>query len=511
MNRAAAGVTAVCAVYLALSIGEARTKRPWCDEAWYASPGLNLATRGDMGTSVLDPASTTWKGVRLDGIDRHTYWAMPLDFLAEAAWFKLFGFGLFQLRLLSTLWGLAALLSWYFIVRTLVDDPGVALLAILLLGTEYYFLDRTSDGRMDAMSAAFAAAALAAYLGLRRRNLAAAMLSGHVLAAAAFFTHPNGGIMAFLALVFFALYFDRRALRPVHAAMAVLPYLAGGVAWGIYVLQDPAAFRAQFFSTAVANRWGGLLHPWTALQQEIAIRYMKQYGFGWWAHGAARLAILAPLSYAAALAAGFAVPEFRRHPGTRGLFVFTALYFVYMWLFEGFKTWLYLIHILPWFAAALAVCLAWMWRTRVLPAPAVAALAAVLIGVQAARTVRLIRSDPYRNSYAPAVAFLESNAAGGVVMGSAELGFRLGFRPTLVDDIRLGYGTGRRAEFIVVDDSRYADNLAAAADSERDVWRYTSRLLSEEYTPVYRHEGYVIYRRKADRRSQKAGSGNPDS
>ena len=70
-----------------------------------------------MGMSVLDPTSSTWKGVRLDGIDRHVYLNMPLHFLATAGWYRLFGFSLFSLRTLSSLWGLATLLGYAVYAR----------------------------------------------------------------------------------------------------------------------------------------------------------------------------------------------------------------------------------------------------------------------------------------------------------------------------------------------------------------------------------------------------------
>ena len=47
----------ILAVYLLLAIGGARTLLPWCDEAWFSSPALNLINSGYMGTSVLDPTA----------------------------------------------------------------------------------------------------------------------------------------------------------------------------------------------------------------------------------------------------------------------------------------------------------------------------------------------------------------------------------------------------------------------------------------------------------------------
>ena len=47
-------LAAILLVYLAFAVSLDRTTLPWCDEAWFASPGLNLAAKGYFGTSVLD-------------------------------------------------------------------------------------------------------------------------------------------------------------------------------------------------------------------------------------------------------------------------------------------------------------------------------------------------------------------------------------------------------------------------------------------------------------------------
>src|SRR5438132_145318 len=92
----------IIVVYLLLATGSLLTLRPWCDEGWFSSPALNLITKGYMGTSVLDPTAS-WRSVQLGGIHDYTYWIMPLYPLAQAAWYKLTGFGLYSMRALSVL------------------------------------------------------------------------------------------------------------------------------------------------------------------------------------------------------------------------------------------------------------------------------------------------------------------------------------------------------------------------------------------------------------------------
>src|SRR4051794_12679021 len=99
-------------VYLGLGLSDVIMRAPWCDEAWFGNPAYNLAYKGFMGTTVLEPSSTTWKSVKLTGINRHTYWVMPLHLLMNAAAFRVFGFSIFSMRLLSLFWGLVALCAW---------------------------------------------------------------------------------------------------------------------------------------------------------------------------------------------------------------------------------------------------------------------------------------------------------------------------------------------------------------------------------------------------------------
>jgi len=82
--RLVAGSALIVLVYLGLGLTDVFTRAPWCDEAWFGNPAYNLAYKGFMGTTVLDPASSTWKSVKLTGIDRHTYWVMPLGCVKKA-------------------------------------------------------------------------------------------------------------------------------------------------------------------------------------------------------------------------------------------------------------------------------------------------------------------------------------------------------------------------------------------------------------------------------------------
>src|SRR5215831_9256106 len=240
---------AIALLFVILAGVRIATKRPWVDEAWFTGPALDLTTNGRFGTPVLDPTGSHLSlykpGAVLTGIDRHTYWIMPLYPLTLAIWGKAFGFSVFSIRVPSLLWGLLLLGSVWVMVRRFGGSEGAAALATAILAVEFGFVDSGSDGRMDMMSAALGFAGLAAYLSLRERNLLRAVLAGHALCAASLFTHPNG-MFAAASLMICILWLDLRQISVKLAGVIAAPYVVGMLAWGVYILRAPAEFIAQF-------------------------------------------------------------------------------------------------------------------------------------------------------------------------------------------------------------------------------------------------------------------------
>lgn len=487
-------LVAIVILYVSLAFGSSLTKRPWSDEGWFACAGYNLATHGFMGTTVLEE-----KGSPFAGINRRTYWILPLHIIAQAGWYRLTGFSLFSLRALSTLFGVVGLLSWYVIARRLSGNATVALLAAALLGADYYFVQLGSFGRYDMMSAALGAASLAAYLQLRDKNLQAAVLISHVLVVANGLTHFMG-IFAWLALVLLMGHFDRRRLRWRHLALAALPYLIGAAAWGGYILQDTGSFKAQFLGNATTgNRLAGLLMPWVALKREIVDRYFIGFGLG--AHSAGHsgpivLKSLALAAYWLGTLGCLTVGALRRQTGVRLLLIFTALCFVLLTLLDGHKQTWYLVYIVPLYACLLAVWVAYLWDKQTLPRWAIAAGIGGLLAVQAGGTLLRMKVNTYQERFVPAVDFLRQNTpAEAMIMASAEVGFGLGFNRRLVDDIQLGAASGKVPDFIVVDEN-YQSSFQAFQAERPKVYEFIRQRLSKEFQPVYEHADYTIYGRR---------------
>jgi hypothetical protein len=484
---------ALIALFLALAFGTARTKSPWSDEGWFASPALNLERKGFLGTTVLEPTGGWFKGdfsMCLDHIDRRTYWVMPLDLLAQAGFYKLAGFGLLRMRALSIVWALVALMAWFLIVRALSGNPAVAWLAATLLAFDHVFMWLAADGRMDMMAAALGSLALALYLILRSLSLPLALLAGTSLAAAAVFTHPNA-ILASANLFILAMYFDYRQFRPRHLAIALAPYLVFAAGWGAYALEDRPAFLCQFVANA-AGRKADLSSPLAALWREISERYLVFYGMDAASRAFSRARLLIPLAYVVSVIGICLRRDLRLQPMARVLLPLLGLDFLFFTLFEDLKLFFYLVHMIPLYTALLALWIHSLWTNSTFPRPVVALGISMLLLIQIGIVGhRIFVLDTYHKRYLPMIGVLKQHSGPStLIMGSAELAFEMGFDRVL-DDARLGYGSGKTPGLIVIDE-RYESSFADFRLYRPEIYRHIQKRLGQ-YKVIYHDSLYTVY------------------
>jgi Dolichyl-phosphate-mannose-protein mannosyltransferase len=494
-RRWKAAACGAVALYVALSVADAATKRPIPDETWFASPAVNLTRHGYMGTSVIDPV-----GTGLKQIDRYTYWVMPLHLLAQAAWFKVAGVSLQSVRALSMLWGLLGLGAWFLIARHLSGQREVGLLAVTLIAVDMVFVDQSSTGRMDMMCAALGFAGIAAYLRLREQDLTTAIVVSQCFAAASIFTHPNGAFAAG-SIAFLALYFDRERLRWKHLVFAG-PYVVAGALWGLYILQAPAAFASQL-SVNVAGignrssgwmgsgRFSGLLSPWTALKAEATERYLPTYGFAPDATAGGHLKVLVLVLFVTAVAGCLASRKIRRDRGARALLVMTVIYFAGETLLN-FKLHFYLVHVTPFYCGIVALWLYHCWRDRALPRPLLGGLLAVFVTIQVGTSVSVALKRQYQVVDRPAIEFLKEHAKPpALIIGATRFTFDLGLEGNVITDESLGYYNGKKGDFIVL-----VEGWLEKYEKDRpEVYRYMVSLLRDEYRRVYDGKCCVIFAR----------------
>ena len=481
-------------IYLVLAVLGAMTLMPWCDEAWFSGPALNLITHGHMGTPVLD-STAVWNSRDLTQISRYTYWVMPLYSFSQSFWLRVFSFSLLAVRLYSVMWGMVALTAWWLVVRKLSASAAAAFLAAGLMAVDFTFLWGASVGRMDMMCEALGIGGIATFLWLRERSFPAAVLVSHACVVAAGLAHPMA-LGSWAALVAVTIFYDRQRIRLSTIGIAAIPYFVGAAGWGAYIAQNPSIFWTQFRGDAT-NRFisGSLLH-W--LRAETIERYPYMFGLSPDTKGLSHIKIVILVIYLAGVAGAILSPKIRASRGCRALFLMWAAAAAIMSLADKEIHHFYLLHFITPIIAVFAVWLQEAWTTNAIPRAALAGVVAVLLCVQFMVVGSRIKQDPYRNSYQITTAYLKDHTGPkDVIFGSAELGFDLGFFDgRLVDDFRLGYLTGKKANFIVLDQNRYQEWIPNLKQSEPQAYQYIMDMLGRDFQLVQQNSGYRVYARK---------------
>lgn len=483
----------IVTVFLIFAIGSSLTNRPQVDDAMFANAAYNLAEHGFFGTTML--------GKEITGelrIDQRTYWVMPLFLLQTSAFFKVLGFDIFSMRLVSVFWGLILLWSFYQIGLKLSTKKEIAILAMSFVGFDYLVLDTASGGRMDLMSASLSFLSLAIYLVIREKNLMWAIFLSQLSVTLSGLTHPNG-IIAFFAMIFVTLFLDYKKLKWKHIIVAITPYLIGGLAYGSYILQDFEDFRAQITANAMmSGRMGGTSSPLTSFLREFTEKYPHAFGLGMNSGGHSGpiyLKSLILLGYIIGFFSLILIKPLRENRNYWILLVWVAIQFVIMSLLDGQKQTYYLIHVIPLYCACLAIFVYWLWEKSVLPKWIIILGCVGFFGLQLGGMALRIKQNTNGNFYKPVIAYLQDNTKNDeTIMGGPELGFGLRYSDKLIGDPTMGMMSGKRAKFIVYD-SAIEISWRESEKFNPEFYEYLPKLL-KEYDVVYENPAYKIYSRR---------------
>lgn len=505
---------AVLVVFCGFAMRLVFTSRPLCDEGWFASIVYNVINRGVMGLTVLDPHGFVFDP-HVKAIDRYTYWILPNYILLQAAWCSLAGLNLHTFRILSVASGCVGICCWYLIVARLTHNRAVGLLAAALLALDQQFIRAGAFARMDMMCSALNLAASALYLHLRSRFHLAVFLSCSVLALA-LLTHPNA-VFGFVLLALIILSLDRKLVRWQTIAVAAAPFIVAAGVWGVYVLRAPDIFLAQMRAQSkIPHRFE---FHWNLIQQfthELNTRFASAYRLRSELISVRMTGSIVFL-YLAAVVALIAARPVRERPGSKLILLLALLSFTHLSCLQ--RSWYYLVYVLPSLAAALAICIVWLWERRSSASRIAVFGVAIFVVLKVGLFGYRIVQDVSRDSYTTAIQFLRSRArANDVVMGSGDLAFGLGFDGRVIDDCRLGFYTGKRPEYIVLDLQYYAMWMPYLAVHEPQAFRHLRKLLSEDYEIVYdqkftpqvskgRDPPHVIYRLRNDSEEKQSAQG----
>jgi 4-amino-4-deoxy-L-arabinose transferase-like glycosyltransferase len=465
-------LVAIAAVYLGLAVPSAATRVPMSDEGWFGIPAWHLAFEGRLVNPVVVPVQDYHQG-----IDRKTYVSPPLHFLEVAAAFRAAGFGLFQARVVSILWGLVAVLAAARLVRTTTGSSSAGLVAAGLAAVDFGLLSGASQARPDLPCFAAGLAGLALYLSLRTSSLPAALAAGNALVAAGGLLHPNG-LCALVFLQVATLALDRRRLHGREVLLALAPYAVAAIAWGSYALQDLPTFEAQLLNV--------LTRAQTVGDQNSAVWLdVMGLGSGSLLLKAVRLTPLVLLVVLLAAASRSAVKS--PTPGLRLLLLLAAWNLLFFAFFSPSKRYDYLLF------ATVPVCLvagAFLAHPAARPhlrSPLWGAVATVIVAGNLARTASRITSDAYSRQWRPVVNLVVGSSGPDETVGaSREFFFGFAGRRAMVDDYYFGARTGRLADWTI---------LGREDGPDRDALRFEP--VADRYERVFTNTLYDVFRLRA--------------
>jgi hypothetical protein len=211
-----------------------------------------------------------------------------------------------------------------------------------------------------------------------------------------------------------------------------------------------------------------------------------------YATGSRRATIVIPIIYYFA-----AIALLFRKGGPRLLGATALVSFFVFGILESTKPAFYLVHITPLLACCLAVWTWLEWSAGSARRWIATGVAALLVTLQTAWIAYACWQNPYHKQYLPAMAFLDQHAGpNALIIGNSELGFHFGFYNNVIDDSTLGYYSGKRPDFIVVDDNGYAGAFEGYPLTDPGLDRFIHKTLNEDFQRVYANAVYTIYRRR---------------
>ncbi len=107
-----------------------------------------------------------------------------------------------------------------------------------------------------------------------------------------------------------------------------------------------------------------------------------------------------------------------------------------------------------------------------------------------------MRRNTYKQFYVPTIDFLKQNTENQkLILGNSALGFGLRFPPNLVDDVRLGFVSGKRPDLIVVDEE-YEQSFKVYQARQPEVYQHINKTLVQDYQQIYSNSAFKVFARR---------------
>ncbi|MCS7227690.1 MAG: glycosyltransferase family 39 protein [Endomicrobia bacterium] len=455
-----------CFLFAIFTGGLVFVQKPWEDEAMFTCASYNLYKNGYLAVPGFHRVLGTV------GVERHVYWIPPLNMVISAGWFNIFGYGLFQQRFLAFVFGLAGLITFYFLMKKLNVDEKIIFITLLLTSVDFWYTRQSANGRLcDIMCFTFCLLGFTTYILLREKNFILSVFVSNMFMTLACLTHPNG-LLGFAGLIFLTIFFDFKNISFLAIVVFILPYLIGIVVVSFYIFEDVEAFLSQFWYGNVLT--AGKQNLIDLVKNEFVKRYGMAYlGFNLRFPLVSKVLGIIPLIYFSSLI--YTGTKVKENVSVKVMFYLTIIYLLVM-TFVLAKKWniQYLIFIIPFYNFCVSLLYNDLKKGHKFLSKMLLMVMIVLpVGVN---IYRYIRND-YKK-YSLDVGEI-NNIIGteNKVYGPLELGFGFGW-DRVVDDTSLGFLSGKGCSYLVMDKN------GEYVRGDENLKRY--------YPKVYKHQRAMV-------------------
>lgn len=213
---------------------------PWHDETFYASISKSLI-EGKGFTLEVWPFKMQGKEVLIYG---------PIYFLLTGLSFSLFGFGIFQFRIVALVFSALSIYVFGNILKQLNINKSITRLFILLLAFDVIVIQNGHSGRMDMVALFFALAAWLAYLKGQTQIKYVWLMA--IAGAASILITPRIAVIIFPLFIYALIQFLKTKNWFQTAIITLLPTLIYYI-WIVYAFGSLAEFFEYFSAKSNSN------------------------------------------------------------------------------------------------------------------------------------------------------------------------------------------------------------------------------------------------------------------